>query len=748
MRHASAHRSRDQASLVVKRGELLRNAGVLIVAFSLPVRLTSATANAALGPKPDSIDQVDSFLAIGEDGSVAIYSGKVDLGTGVQTAMGQIAAEELDVPFNRVTVIQGDTDLTPDQGITYGSLSIQSGGIQIRQAAATARQALVERAAQRLNLSSGELTTRDGSVVAKTGNQAISYAQVIGGQRFTLSVDKNAVLKTATTYTIVGKSIPRVDIPDKVYARFIYVQDVKVSGMLHGRPVRPAAIGAKLLEVDESSIGHIPGIVKIVRDGDFLGVVATNEWSAIKGAAQLKAQWSSWDGLPEESDLWSYVRSTKVAKDDVTSKVGDVATALGSASKTLKATYDFAIHTHGSIGPSAAVAQFEDGRLTVWTASQATHALRKQLATMFSLDPSNVHCIYFEGAGCYGRNGHEDAASDAALMARAVGKPVRVQWMRWDEHGWDPKGPPTLIDMTAGLDANNNLVAWQGEFFIPTGAGDPVWLLTAQLADLPGGTPPNLQPGNIIQDSAIPYDVPNMYTVCHRLATTPLRPSWIRSPGRLQNTYANEAFLDEIIAAMSADPLEFRLAHLKDPRGADALNRVAKLAKWQANNKGSRGHGSTMRGRGLSYVHYEAYRTYVALVADVEVDRASGKVRVTDVAVAHDCGQIINPDGLRNQIEGNVLQTVSRTLLEQVTFNRSHVTSLDWSTYDILRFPDVPNVSIDLIDRPATPPWGAGEPTSAVVPAAVCNAIFDATGIRLRSIPYTSAKVKHALSTA
>jgi nicotinate dehydrogenase subunit B len=730
---------------MITRGTLLRRAGMLTVAFSLPVGFAGLTAQATLGPKPESLDQVDSFLAIGDDGSVTIYSGKVDLGTGVQTAIAQIAAEELDVPYDRVTVVQGDTYLTPDQGITYGSLTIQSGGVQIRQAAATARQALVERAAQRLGVAAGDLTTSNGNVHAKSGSQAISYAELVGDRRFVLTVDKNAVLKAAPTYTIVGKSIPRVDIPGKVYGSFTYVQDVKIGGMLHGRPVRPAAIGAKLLDVDESSIHGIPGIVKIVRDGDFLGVVATTEWSAIKAAAQLKARWSSWDGLPDENELWSYVRSSKVAKDDVTSKVGDAATALGTASRTLTATYDFAIHTHGSIGPSAAVAQFEDGRLTVWTASQATHALHTQLATMFSMRPSDVHCIYVEGSGCYGRNGHEDAASDAAIMARAVGKPVRVQWMRWDEHGWDPKGPPTLVDMTAGLDANNNVVAWQGTFFQPIGAGDPVWLLTAQLASLPGGDV-NLQPGNVIQDSAIPYDFPNIYTVCHRLASTPLRPSWIRSPGRMQNTFANEAFLDEIVAAVGADPLEFRIAHLKDARGIEVLQRVSRLAKWQSKAKGSRGHGKVMRGRGVSYTHYENVRTYVAVVADVEVDRSSGKVRVTNVAVAHDCGLIVNPDGLRNQIEGNVIQTVSRTLLEQVTFNRSHVTSLDWSTYHILTFPDVPDVTIDLIDRPTMPPWGAGEPTASIIPSAVSNAIYDATGVRMRSIPFTAAKVKRALA--
>ena len=367
--------------------------------------------------------------------------------------------------------------------------------------------------------------------------------------------------------------------------------------------------------------------MKVVREGDFCGVVAQTEWAAIKAARQLKATWSTWTGLPPQNELWSYVRATKVAKDEITSNVGNAAGALAQAPRRMKATYDFAMQTHGSIGPSAAVAELKDGKLTCWTASQATHALRKQLARMLSMSDEDVRCVYVEGAGCYGRNGHEDAASDAALMARAVGRPVRVQWMRWDEHGWDPKGPPTLVDLEAGLDASQNLVAWKGDFYIPVGGPAAVRLLTAELAGLPHTE--DLETGSIFQNSALPYDFPNRYTVCHRLASTPLRPSWIRSPGRMQNTFANESFLDEIIATIGADPLEFRLAHINDPRGAELLRRLGKIAKWEAHKTGNRGQGGdVLRGRGLCYVHYELSRTYVGIVADVEVDRKSGKTRV------------------------------------------------------------------------------------------------------------------------
>jgi nicotinate dehydrogenase subunit B len=730
-------------SNLLTRRAALQVGGIMVVAFSLGA---AAKANAAaLTAKPESLDEVDSFLAIDGKGAVTLYSGKVDLGTGVRTALAQIVAEELGVPFEGITVVQGDTALTPDQGITYGSLSIQVGGMQIRQACATARKALLEQAAQRLSVPVTQLSVASGIVHSQSGTQ-VSYADLVGGKAFSLKVDKTAPTKPPSAYTVVGKPIPRVDIPAKVSGEFTYAQDFRLPGMLYGRPVRPTAIGATLLDVDESSIQHIPGIVKVVREGNFLGVVAKTEWAAIRAARALKTRWSAWDGLPDERDLWSYVRSTKVAKDDITSNVGNVPSALAGAHRTFKATYDFPIQTHGSIGPSAAVAAFENGKLTVWTAAQSTHALHRQLAAMLGMDAASVRCIYVAGSGCYGRNGHEDAAADAALLARAVGRPVRVQWMRWDEHGWDPKGPPTLVDLKAGVDASGNVVAWHGEFFIPMGAGAPVWLLPAQLAGKPATT--DLEPGNIIPNSALPYDFPNMYTVCHRLAATPLRPAWIRTPGRMQNTFANESFLDEIIAAVDGDPLEFRLAHLKDPRGTELLHHVAKLARWQAHEKGSRGVGKILRGRGLSYVHYELVRTYVAAVADVTVDRATGKVRVERAAIAHDCGQIINPDGLRNQIEGNVVQMTSRTLLEEVKFNRSRVTSLDWASYPILRFPDVPEVTIDLIDRPTDPPWGAGEPAGAVIPGAISNAIFDATGVRLRSVPFTPAKVKAALASA
>jgi CO/xanthine dehydrogenase Mo-binding subunit len=733
----------------LSRREILAGGGALIVAFSMRPG-ASSFAQGAVGSKPLALTEVDSYLSIDAEGMATIYSGKVDLGTGLRTALAQIAADELDLPIHSVKIVQGDTALTPNQGTTWGSLSIQVGGVQIRQAAAAARRALVDEAARMLHAKPEELRVVDGVIKAPSG-EALTYGELIGGKSFSITLDpkKPVPTKAPKDFALVGKPVPRLDIPDKVTGRFTYIQDFRLPGMVHGRVVRPPAIGAALESVNEDSVKDIPGILKIVREGNFLGVVATSEWAAISAALALEAKWSNWEGLPDQAKLFDHVRETKIVADEVTGHVGDTAAALAQAGVTrVNATYDFAINTHGSIGPSCAVAEFKDGKLTSWSASQATHNLRTQLAKMFTLPVEDVHCIYIEGSGCYGRNGHEDAAADAALLAKSVGKPVRVQWSRADEHGWDPKGPPTLIDLRAALDGAGEVTAWETEFFIPqqTPKGFLVPMVAATLADLPFDN--HIAPGNIFQNSNIPYKFANIKTTCRRLETTPFRPSWIRSPGRMQNTYANECFIDELAALAKVDPIAFRLKYLDpaDARGIETLNRVAALARWdpRASPKNDR-RDDILVGRGVAYCKYELVRTYVAAVAEVEVNAATGAIRVKKFFVAHDCGQIINPDGLKNQIDGNIIQTVSRTLKEEVKFDRSMVTSLDWKSYPILTFPEVPEIVYDLIDRPNEPPWGAGEPAAAVVPSAISNAIFDATGVRLRSIPYTPDKVKAAL---
>ncbi|HEY8288846.1 MAG TPA: molybdopterin cofactor-binding domain-containing protein, partial [Acetobacteraceae bacterium] len=656
--------------LAIDRRNFLVGSGALVVSLMAAEPVGPAVAADATATKSVAANEVDGFLAIDAKGLVTVYSGKVDLGTGVHTGMMQIVAEELDVPMSRVTVIEGDTALTPDQGPTYGSLSIQKGGMQIRQAAATARRALTQEAAKQLGAAQSDLMIADG-VIRSASGKSVSYADLIGGKLFSLKLDPTAPVKNPKTFTLVGTPVARVDIPAKVTAQFTYMQDFRVPGMLHGRAVRPPAIGATLQGIDEGSVRNIPG-VRVVREGSFLGVVAETEWAAIKASRQLKATWSAWDGLPDQDKLWEHVRTTRIAKEETTSDIGDVSSALNNGVKRLKATYDFTIHTHGSIGPSCAIAELRDGKLTCWTASQATHNLRKQLAAMLSMPAEAVRAIYVEGSGCYGRNGHEDAAADAALLARAVGRPVRVQWMREDEHGWDPKGPPTLIDLEAALDASGNVIAWSSQFFVPEGAAGNVPLLAAEYAGLPHETA--MSPGGVQQNSAIPYAFPNVRTKLHRLADTPFRPSWIRTPGRMQNTFANEGFLDELAVAGGVDPIAFRIQHLKDPRGVELLTKLVSLAKWEKRAGPSASSGDVASGRGIAYVKYELVRTYVGAVADVAVNRTTGEIAVTRFFVVQDCGQIINPDGVRAQLEGNIIQTISRTLMERVTFDRSHVT--------------------------------------------------------------------------
>ncbi|MGY3609641.1 MULTISPECIES: molybdopterin cofactor-binding domain-containing protein [unclassified Bradyrhizobium] len=726
----------------IDRRALLLAAGALVVSFGLP--LSSSAARQVSGPKTVSPDRVDGFLAITRDGRITVYSGKVDLGTGVRTALTQIVAEELDVPMSQVSLVEGDTALTPDQGVTSGSLSIQNGGMQLRRAAATARRAILRRAATRLQQEISTLSLHEGVITGRDGRR-LPIGEVVDGTTLALEIAKDVQEKSPHAYTIVGKAVPRLDIPDKVTGRFTFMQDFKLPDMLHGRVIRPSGFGATLVSYDEASVADIPGLVKVVRINNFLGVVAKTEWGAIKAAQQLAVTWSKWEGLPEQSRIWRHVRSTPVVRDDVTSRTGDSRTALDDTVHKLSATYEFAIHTHGSIGPSCAVAKVADGELTCWTASQATHDLRKQLAATLAISEADVRCIYVEGAGCYGRNGHEDAAADAALLSRAIGKPVRVQWMRADEHGWDPKGPPTLLDMRAGIDKLGNVAAWESELYVPDGTAGLVTLVGSELAGL--NSLGKLSPGGVLNDLAVPYVFPNVTTTAHRLASTPLRPAWIRSPGRLQNTFANESFLDEIAAATDTDPLDIRLRHLTDARGKELLERLAKLSKWRERPKGAR-NADIVTGHGLAYVKYELVRTYVGVVAEVEINRKTGQLAVKRFYVAHDCGQIINPDGLRNQIEGCIVQTVSRTLKEQVTFDRSMVTSLDWASYPILTFPELPDVVIELIDRPEEVPWGGGEPACAVVPSAIAGAVFEATGVRLRSVPFTPDKVLAELRRA
>ena len=734
------------ATLETTRRDFLLGTGTLVVSFSLAPSLAfTAGAQTAGTTKRVALDQVDSFLALHKDGTVTMYTGKVDLGTGTRISLRQMVAEELDVALDKIKLVEGDTALTPDQGPTWGSLSIQIGGVQLRQAAATARQALVQMAVQKLGMPLADLTVNDGVIFVRAEPQRrVSYIELIGDREFNLTVDKDAPLKNPKEHTIVGQPIPRPDIPGKVTGTHTYMQDFRVPGMLHARVIRPPAIGATLVTVDEASIKGIKG-ARVVRQHDFLAVVAESEWAAVKAAKTLRATWTKWEGLPEPAKLWEHVRATKVAKDDVAVERGDPKTAIASAARKLKATYDFAIHTHGSMGPACAVADVKRGKAEIWSPSQAPHWLRKEVAVVLQIDPMDVHIQYLDGAGCYGRNGHEDATCDAALLSKLTSTPVRVQWMREDEHGWDPKGPPTLIEISAGLDTQGNIVGWDAELWVPK-ADITEWPRT--LAATHAGIPQKeaLNPGNVHRNLDPSYPFAHQKAVAHRLDSTPFRPSWIRTPGRMQNTYANEVFIDECAATAGADPVEYRLRYLTDPRGIVVLRAAVSMAKWDARPSPRRDQSGTIaRGRGVAYVKYENARTYVAGVAEVEVNRQTGAIRCTRFYVAHDCGQIINPDGVRAQIEGQIIQTVSRTLKEELTWNRSRVTSVDWASYPILRFPEVPEVHMELINRPTEPPWGVGEPAACLPPPAISNAVFDAIGVRLRSVPFTPIKVQAGL---
>ena len=725
------------------RRDLLKSAGALVVSFALLPRSQGAEAAA----KSVSPDAVGAFIAIDSEGMLTLYSGKVELGTGALTALTQIIAEELSLPMERVKTVQGDTELTPDQGPTFSSLTIQDGGMQIRRAAATAREALLDRAARHLKVTKAQLSIDNGVVKSSAGGASVSYAQLIGSSQLSLQVDPRAPLKSPKDYTIVGKPILRLDIPAKVFGIFDYVQDVKLPGMLHARMVHPKGVRAVLESWNDDACRKIPGYLHAVRKGDFLAVVASNEWAAIRAATTIDATWSDWAGLPEQAELFQTIRQSKVGRDEVLHSEGEVPAPTRATDRSLAATYSLPYNTHGSIGPSCAVASFKDGLLTVWTPSQASHLLRRQLATMLSLADDKVHCIYVEGAGCYGRNGADDCSCEAAVIAMEIGRPVRLQWMREDEHGWDPKGPPALMDYRARVDEQGHISEWSADIYLPerpinrSGAT----LLAAVLAKLPRFGPPN-ESGIHKLGLGLPYTLPHSRLVAHWLVDTPLPSAWIRAPGRMQNTYGNESFLDEVAALTQVDPFEIRRRHLKDPRGLELLDRLERFAQWQPRGTRARDSGDLVRGRGVSYTKYELVRTYVGIVADVAVNRTTGRIHVERVFVVHDCGQIINPDGLRNQIEGNVVQATSRTLVEKLTFSRSAVTSVNWGSYPILTFPDVPQVAIELIDRPDEVPWGAGEPTTSVVPSAISKAVFDATGARLRSVPFRPDTVLAALA--
>ncbi len=722
----------------IARRSLLQGAVGLVVAFSLP-------RTAAASSKTVAADSVDAYLAIGSDGGVTVFAGKVDLGTGARAALRQIVAEELGVAPERIGLIEGDTAVTPDQGSTGGSTGIMVGGMQIRQAAATARARLVGLAAMRLQRPTSELDTRQGTVIVRGTATTVDFGSLIGTDVLDMPVDKAAALRNPDTYTIVGTSYPRPDLPAKLTARHSYVQDHRVDGMWHARVVRPPAIGARLLDVDTTSIAQIPQ-ARIVRIGDFLAVVAPREWDSVRALRAVKAAWSDAATLPGSDTLFDAVRATPVARTDTLRSVGDASGTLATAPHVISAAYAWPIQSHASMGPSCAVADISDRGGTVWTASQGTHRLRKTIAKLLALDVAKLRLIYLDGSGSYGTNGNDDVAFEAALLSRELHRPVRMQWMREDEHGWDPKGPPQLLDLRGTIGADGNIAAWETVAMVPANTPDlpSIPLLSAVAAGLDNGAGQSAGLTSLNADP--PYAIANMRADIKWLATTPLRPSNLRAPGKIGNVFAVESFVDELALAAGVDPLSYRLRQLHDPRGHEVLERVAAMMAWTPRTTPRVGSDEIVQGRGIAYVHYKQSENYVAMGMDVAVERSTGVVRVLRVACAHDCGLMINPDAVHAQVEGCILQTLSRTLFEEVTFDRARVTSTDWASYPILTFPDVPHIEIALIDRRRERPLGAGEAATSTVAAALGNAVFDATGVRLRQVPFTPARVKAGLA--
>ena len=760
----------------ISRRRLLKGGGALVVSFGIgPVSRTLAQTGASpetrpfagenpdLGtfiPEPgDYLDprELDSWLAVTEDGGVTMFTGKVDI-TGTRTALAQIVAEELDVAFDQVSMVMGETTRTVDQGRTVGSSTIPRAGQQLRQAAAAARQELLKMASVHLEAPVEALSVSDGVIgVAGESARRVSYGELIGGRQFDVKITATGYQrglqvapeiqpKNYRDYKIVGTSVPRVDIPAKLTGEFDYACDIRVPGMLHGRAVRPHTAIAGPASVDEGSIADIPGVVGIVREGSFVGVVAETEWAAIRAARDLKVTWSTpQTHMPADRDeVDRYLTETPPVRERTRPEnKGDVDTAFARASETLEADYHWPFQNHGMMLPSCAVADVQGDRATIWTPAQGPFTTRDRVAIMMNVPRKNVDVRYVEASGTYGRLTADDAAEDAVLLSRAVGRPVRVQWMRDDEQVWDPKGGQHLTRVRAAIDSGGGVSAWDYEnLSMPwtESQGMP------QLAERQIGIEPTYYGNaNGTGGAGAIYGFDNMNIRSKTIPwifeeVMPLRTAALRSPGEPPRVFATESFMDELAAELRMDPVQFRLRYLQDPRISDALRAAADKAGWIERPSPLPASGERiLRGRGIAVDQRGG--SVPAAVAEVEVDTTTGKVTVNRVTMAYDCGLIINPDGVRNQIEGNIIQGVSRALLEEVQFDSSGVKSVDWISYPVLRFNEIPDVEMVLINRPEMPALGAAETPIVVVPAAIANAVFDATGVRYREIPLTPERI-------
>lgn len=734
------------------RDQLLAKTGVLLIVDDIlpPSGPVAKGGTPLIKPK-----ELGLFIAISDDGRVYAFNGHVDLGTGIRTSLAQIVAEELDLQMEQVCMVLGDTERAPNQGATIASATLQISAIPLRNAAAEARRYLLETAAERWSLDAGSLNIEAGVIRAEDGRTA-TYAELVHGEHVELRISGTAPLKPAEEYRLVGKGSARVDIPGKATGELTYVHDMRVPDMLHGRVIRPPYagldcgdfVGNSLLKVDESSIAHIAGIVAVVVIRDFVGIVALREEQAIKAAQSLKVTWKTWNqGLPDLSDVEQAIRDNPRVQRVVLDQ-GNVDEALANASQRMPRTYLWPYQMHGSIGPSCGVADYQPSGSRVWSGSQNPHLLRADLAWLLECEEESIEIIRMEASGCYGRNCADDVCADALLLSRAVGKPVRVQLTREQEHLWEPKGTAQLMDVDGGLNADGSVAAYDFQTSYPSnGAPTLALLLTGRVEPVAA----MFEMGD--RTSIPPYDFENMRVTINDMAPI-VRASWMRGVSALPNTFAHESYIDELAFAAGVDPVEYRLRYLHDERAIDLVKSTAERAAWTPRTAPMQtpNEDQLLRGRGFAYARYIHSKfpgfgaAWAAWVADVAIDRQTGDVSVTRVVIGHDSGMMINPAGVQHQIHGNVIQSTSRVLKERVTFEESTVASKEWGGYPILTFPEVPQIDVLMMPRQDQPPMGAGESASVPSAAAIANAIYDATGIRFRELPITPERVLAALN--
>jgi CO/xanthine dehydrogenase Mo-binding subunit len=744
----------------VNRADLLARNGRLAI-IRQPLSPVAPARGQPGSPSTFVPDVPEVFVAILDDESILAFNGHVDLGTGIRTSLAQIVAEELDVPAERVRMILGSTAATPNQGPTIASATIQISAVPLRCAAAQARLALLDLAAQRMDVAIERLATANGRVLLKDADATggCTFGELVKDRQITAELDTQVKTKDPADYRLIGRSSRRVDMPAKATGQLTFVHDVRVPGMLHGRVVRPPYsgidsgpfVGRSLISVDESSVADIPGLRAVVVVGDFVGVVAEREEFAARAARRLKVQWRETPPLTSMDDIGQAI-SNAPATRRLLLEEGDVERVRdATGTTTLSRTYVWPYQMHGSIGPSCAVADYRepaDGRITVWSGTQNPVSLRHDLAKLVGRSEADFDIERMEAAGCYGRNCADDVCGDALLLSRAAGHPVRVQLTRQDEHLWEPKGTGQVMQVTGTVTDGGELVGYDFSTRYPSNDAPLLALLLSGVQPAVSGV---FEMGD--RTAVSPYESPNRRFVCEDLASI-VRASWLRGVSALPNSFAHDAFADECAALTGTDPLEYRLRHLKDDRAIDLLRAVAQRAGWQARPERIEKHGRLVRGRGIAYARYVHSRfpgfgaAWAAWIVDLVVDRLSGEITVERVVIGQDTGTMINPDGVRHQIHGNVIQVLSRSLKERVRFSEGRNAARDWSSYPILTFAEVPAIDVVLMSRQGEPPMGAGESASVPGPAALANAIFDATGVRFFAPPYTPDAIRAGLDEA